>query len=268
MRLVALVRAPARPDDAVAAMAGLLAIPLAEARMRLAQAPPAVIARLDPEKAKALVHALRSVGAASVSVDEHVPSDGDRTVAWSFAFSEAGATFTPRFGDSTEIAWSEVAAVLRAQRMARTEVERTETSRKFSVGTAVATGGLKLSRTTTTSVRSSEESSEQVIIVHAKTARAVLLSERHLDFSCLGPGMQPSSTGNMAELARRLRERAKGAFHDDRLLRLGRRPLPFTASGPVRSGTQAVTTTRTDTSDSVDVLAHVLWQAVAEGLLP
>jgi len=53
-----------------------------------------------------------------------------------------------------------------------------------------------------------------VVLLYARDGRAATLAESQLDFSCLGPGMQPSSTANMGELARRLRERAKGAFYD------------------------------------------------------
>jgi hypothetical protein len=80
--------------------------------------------------------------------------------------------------------------------------------------------------------------------------------------------MQPSSTANMGEVARRLREGAKGAFYDERLLRLGRRPLPFVASQEARSVTGTTATTRTDTSSALDALAEVMRQAVAEALLP
>ena len=92
--------------------------------------------------------------------------------------------------------------------------------------------------------------------------------ESDLDFTWLGPGMQPSSTANMVEVARLLREKAKGAFYDERLLRLGLRPLPFLAGGESRSQLPTMTTLRTDTSGSLDTLAEVVRRAVAEALLP
>ena len=132
----------------------------------------------------------------------------------------------------------------------------------------MATGGLKLTRTSSKTVRSSEESIEQVILVYARDGRAATLAETALDFSCLGPGMQPSSTGNMIALAGILRDGAKGAFYDERLLRLGRRSLPFLAGGESRSQAGALAKTRTDTRGSLDVLAEVMRQALVVGLLP
>ncbi len=249
-------------------MAGALGLAPAEARMRMAAECPALLARLAPDAAGALVRALRQVGVAALSVDERVPTDDDRILARSFSVTDDGATFTPRLGPGVEIKWPEVVAVLRGLRAARTEVDRSEKSTTFSLSTAVATGGLKMSRTSRKVVHSSEEATEQVVLVYVRGGRTVLLSERHVDFSCLQQDRQPSSTGNMAELARRIRERAKTAFHDDRLLRMGRRPLPFVGGGESRSTTRTMAVTSIDTAGSLDVLAEVLREAVAEGLLP
>jgi hypothetical protein len=268
VKLVAIARAPVQPDVATRALADATGLTLAEARMRLAPEPPALLARLDPDKADAIVAALRKAGVAAIALDAHIPSDKDRTVARSFAIADAGVTFAPRFGDPLDIAWPDVLAVLRGARASRSDVERTEKSKSLSVGAAVATGGLKLTRTSMKTVRSSEESTEQVILVFARDGRAAMLSETELDFSCLGMRMQPSSTGNMVELAGTLRDRAKGAFYDERLLRLGRRSLPFLAGGESRSQTATLTKTRTDTSGSLDALAEVMRQSLMQGLLP
>jgi hypothetical protein len=267
MKLVAIVRAPERTGDAASALAEASGLALAEARMRLAPEPPALLARLDPDAADALVVTLRKAGLAVLAVPARVPTDQDRIVARSFSFDDAGATFTSRSGDSARMAWPDVLAILRGLRASRSEAVRSETSKSFSVGTAVATGGLKMTRSSTRTVRSSEESTEQVILVYSRDGRAAILAERGLDFSCLGPGMSPSSTANMVELAQRLRAKASAAFCDDRLLRLGRRALPFLARGESRSQSAATTVTRTDTSGSLDVLAEVMRQAIVEGVL-
>ena len=268
MRYVALVRAPGAPEEAARAFALASGLTLAEARMRLAPEPPAVLARVEADKAEALVGTLRKVGAPSVALDASCPTDRDRLLVHRFSLTAVEATFTSRPGDSFRFAWPEVMAILRGLRASRTEVERTEKSRSFSVGRAVMTGGLLLSRTSTKTVRSSSEETEQVLLVYLRDGRAASLAENELEFSSLGKGMQPSSTGNMGEVARRLRENAKTAFYDERLLRLGRRPLPFLLGNDSRTETRAAVTTRSDTSESLDVLAEAMRQALAEGLLP
>lgn len=268
MNLVAVVRAPDRPDQAARALAESTGLTLAEARMRLAPEPPALLARLERDPAGALVRSLRAAGVAALAIDAACPTDGDCMLVHRFALDGAVGTFASRSGDSVQVAWTEVAAILRGLRASRTEVERTEKSKKLSVGMAVLTGGLAMSRTSTATTRSSSESTGQVVFLYLRDGRALRLAEHELEFSCLGPGMQPSSTANMAEVARRLRTKAGAAFYDERLLRLGRRPLPFVIDGGSRTTTAQTVTTRSDTSSALDVLAEVLWRALVEGLLP
>jgi len=268
MKLVAIARAPRDTGEAASVLAGASGLTLAETRMRLAPEPPALLARLDDEQAAALVASLRKGGLAALSIALPVPTSKDRTVAHSFSLGDGGATFVPRSGESMQVRWSDVLAIFRGLRASRSDVERTVKSKSFSAAAAVVTGGLKMTRSSTKTVHSRDETTEQVILVYARDGRATHLAEHQLDFSSLGPGMHPSSTGNMVELAHRLREKAKDAFYDERLLRLGRRPLPFLAGGESRSQEGTVVTLRTETSGSLDVLAEVMRQALAEGLLP
>jgi hypothetical protein len=267
MRLVALIRPPADPEEAVRALAEAAAMTVAESRMRLAPEPPALLARLDDGPAEALAANLRARGLAVLAVDARVPSDADRLVARSFSFEADGAHFAPRTGEPMIVPWGEIAMILRAVRAARSDSEHTEKSTRLSVGKAVVTGGLMFTKTTERTVRTSEEATEQLVLVYTRSGSAVTLAETQLEFSGLG-ALQPSRTANMAELARRLRERAPTAFSDDRLLRLGRRTLPFVAGGESRIAAGAVATTRSDTARTVDVLAEVLWRALGAGLLP
>ncbi len=236
--------------------------------MRLAPEPPALLARLEAPQANALVGALRGAGLSVLAIDAAFPTDRDRLAVRRFALGAVGASLASRSGETLQLAWPEVAAVLRGSRATRVDETRTEKSKTFSAGRAALTGGLVLSKTSTRTVRTSSETTEQVILLYLRGGGAATLAEHELEFSCLGPGMQPSSAGNMAELARRLRHHAPGAFHDERLLRLGRRSLPFLMGNDSRTASGTAVTVRSDTSDSLDVLAEVLRQAVAEGFLP
>jgi len=267
MRLVAIVKPPARADEAARTLADASGLTLAEARMRLAPEPPALLARLPAEAARAMVASLRTAGLAVVTVPVDVSTDADRTPAQRFSLDSAGPTFTPRSGTPVQAPWAELLAVLRGLRSSRTEVERTEKTKGFSASRALLSGGLVMTRSSIKTVRSADEQMEGVILVLLRDGRAVTLAERALDFTCLGPGMQPSSTGNMVELARRLREQAPGAFHDDRLVRLGRRPLPFLAGGDPRSVSGTTIKTHSSTAEALDVLVEVMRQALTEGLL-
>lgn len=268
MKLVAIVKAPTQAEEAAAAVAAATGLTLAEGRLRLAPEPPALLARLEPAAADALVARLSSAGLTVLAIDAGVPTDASRLIAHRVAFTPEGVVFAPRFGDAVELAWPEVVAVLRGARESTSVTARAEKSTKLSVGMALATGGLKMTRTQTTTSLTSESAFQQVVLVYARDGRAAALIEGEVDFTCLGAALQPSALGNMNALAIRLREQATAAFHDDRLLRLGRRPLPFVAGREARTGAGATTVTRRDTAASLDVLAEVLHQAVARGLLP
>jgi|GEM_PF-321949 len=267
MQLVATVRPPPDLERAVSTLVTAGGMTAAEARMRLAPEPPALLARLPGDRAEALVAALGRAGLVTVAIDEDLPGRHSRFQARSFAFDDAGARFTARSGETLVLPWGAVRLVLRGLRSERTTMEHTETSRKLSVGRAVLTGGLVMTRKTTSTVHGSQEQSEQLVLVHGEAGERVVLAEGTLEFSGLGPLLQPARTANMGVLAEELKRRAPRAYHDDRLVRIGRRALPFLLGGEhaVQAGGAAVR--RTDTRGSVDVLAEVLDRAVRVGLL-
>ncbi len=181
-----------------------------------------------------------------------------------FTLGDTWLALEPRSGGTMQLPWTDVAAILRAARESRTDVERAEVSNRYSAGP----DGLPMPYGATTTVRSSTESLEQLIFLYARDGRSALLSASELAFDCLGPAMQPSSTGNVVEVARLLREKARGACYDERLVRLGRRPLPFVLDHESRAQSATMVKTRSDTRNSLDVLAEVMWQALVSGLLP
>ncbi len=268
MKLVALARAPAIPENAAGALAQATGMALAEARMRIAPEPPALLARLGPDQATALVVALRAAGIAALALELRVPTDGDRHRARRLSLDQAGATFVAGSGAELRFAWPEVLAVLRGARTNRTDVERTETTRRLSLGRAMMSGGLLLSTKQRRAMHSSSEAVEQVILLYLRDGRVAQIAEQELQFACLGPAMQPSRVANMVRIAAMLREHTPSAFHDERLVRLGCRPLPFLMDHGSRSDVSGTVTTRSDTIASLDVLAEVMRSALAEGLLP
>ncbi|HYH95047.1 hypothetical protein [Hyalangium sp.] len=268
MWLVASVRTPVDGEGAAAALGKALGLSLAEARIRLAPEPPAILASLAPEPAAALVAALRQAGLAVLALEVAAPSGGLRVMARTAVLGPLGGTFQARTGAPVELPWGDVITLLRGASTVRSETESTQKSAKFSAATAIATSGLKLSRSVERTTRSQQEETEQAILLHGRGGQRVVLRERELDFSCLGAAMQPTRTANMVALARLLKERAPAAFYDERLLRLGRRPLPMFVGGETREQSGGTSQTRLDTSGGMEVLAELLSRAVEEGLLP
>src|SRR3954468_18435515 len=111
MRLVASVRTPADMEGAAAALGKALGLTLAEARIRLAPEPPAILATLAPEPAATLVAALRQAGLPALAVEAAGPPDGQRVVARTAVFSQTGAVFQARTGAPVELPWGEVITI-------------------------------------------------------------------------------------------------------------------------------------------------------------
>jgi len=266
MKLVALVKPPKDPAAAASALAAVTGSAMAEARMRIAPEPPALLARLPAESAEALVQTLRAAGMAALAIDEHEAGE-NRLLVRGFELRDDSIVFTSRMGDVERFTGDEVLAILRGASAIRSQSEHTEKQTKFSPVKAALGVGLTTTRERT--VRGSQEDSEQSIFVFARDGRAALLRETQIELTGLGPLMQPSRTGNMVALAQELKKRAPRAFYDERLLRLGRRPLPFIVGGEMQIsvGSKAAQT-RTDTAGGLDILAEVLRAAVTENLLP
>lgn len=270
MKLVASVRTLKDVEAAAATLGKAAGLTLAEARIRLAPEPPAILASLAPQAADALVAELRKAGLSVLAVEREASSERTRVVARTAVFGPDRATFQARTGAPVELPWAEVDTVLRGTSLVRSETAVTTKTKQFSVTTAVITQGLKMSQTVEKTARTQEEETEQVILLHGRGGQHIVLRERELDYSCLGAAKQPTRTANMVALARLLKERAPTAFHDERLLRLGRRPLPMFVGGEKHEQSQSgkVSQTRIDTSGSLELLGEILWRALQEGLLP
>ncbi|WP_225409697.1 hypothetical protein [Stigmatella hybrida] len=268
MHLVACVRTPKDLEAAASVLGGVLGLTLAEARIRLAPEPPSILASLMPEAASQLVARLRQAGLAVLGVDgaEHAP--GQRLVARTATLGPTGAVFQSREGTALPLAWAEVSALFRGASTVRSESAVLQQKAKFSLSTAIATQGLKMSRKEEHTVRSQQEETEQVILLYGKGGQQVVLRERGLDFAFLGAAMQPTRIANMAAVARLLKDKTPGAFYDERLLRLGRRPLPAFVGGETHVQMGKTSQTRLDTAEGLEVLGRALWRAVEEGLLP
>jgi hypothetical protein len=268
VKLVALVSAAQDPDEAVRALTEAAGSTAAEARMRLAPEPPALLARLEDAAADELVAKLRKAGLAALAIDARVPSDSHRLQVRKFALEKDALKLETRAAETADLPWGDLALILRAQRIRRAETDKTETTKRLSIGSAVLTGGLKMTSTKTSVVRSAEEQSEQLLLIYARDGRVAELAETALDWSGLG-ALQPSRTANFLELTKRVREKAPQAAYDERLVRLGRRSLPFGGlKGEQRVTTGKSSTLHTDTAGTVDILAELLWQAHKESWHP
>jgi len=236
--LVALIERPKDPGPAIALLVARVGLAPAEARMRLAPEPPALVVR--HEDAVALAEALTKAGAPALAID--LEQRQAPVLARSFELGPGQVTFFGRTGNETEMSYGEIRLILRGLRMTSSEVTKTETTRKFDIGKAIMTQGLMLSKTVKREVRSELKTSYHAAMIYGPR-ESVLLDEAELTYQSLGSAIKPARVENLNTLVGELRKRAATARYDDRLLRLGSRPLPL------------------EPSDPFDVIAEILNQA-------
>lgn len=268
MRLLALIKRPADLDAAVRVLADVTGLTLAEARMRLAPEPPALLSRVPEDVARQQVTALRQAGLAVLAIDDTAAQQVERTIVRDFALEPSGLEVSDRSGSGFETPWTELAVILRAVTTVRSTTDQTETKQKFDAGTALISGGLKMTRSVEQTTRTSSTETEQVVLAYTRDGRCAAFRELAVNYSCLGPLLQPVRLSNLLTIAKQLRERAPKAFYDERLIRLGTRPLPFVIGGESHLHTGKVSQTRTSTAAGVELLAEVIREALAQKLLP
>lgn len=201
----------------------------AEARMRLAPEPPAILQRLEAPAALALARALTAAGAPALAMDPEAAEPP--LVVRSFELGPATATFVERDGGETEVGYGDIRLLLRGLRVTNTTSVRTETERKFSPGMAIMTQGLKMTRTEKKEIRSEVTTPFHAALAYGPWG-ALLLDEAEMVYQSLGPALKPSRLENLNTLVAELRKRAVDAVYDNRLLRLGSRPVAFGAGDP------------------------------------
>ncbi len=153
----------------------------------------------------------------------------------------------------SRLPWSEVTVLVRA-------VHRTLTAsgaireRKFSVGRALATGGLITSKTTVRQASSTRQEQEHVLyLFRRRGATPWILRETGTFYTALGSAVAPSSLQNFVATIAALRDRAPGAIYDERLTAVRRVPerLARAVSGAGQS-------TALSSESGIDLLAHLV----------
>jgi hypothetical protein len=219
--LVAVARIPPGPSAVprAAAVAGL-AVP--DAARLLAGILPRVLVRATSEGAR-LVAELEAAGFVAFAVEESaVTTDAQRVVARNLELAGQGVVAVDGRGQRHTCPASAFGTLLRGVRFVETtEVEKT-TQRKLSLGKALITGGLAVTKKVeTTSERTISAKEAFLLLQRSDGLPEILLCERRLNYQCLGPDLQPSALGNLIALLARLRAMAPQAALDDRITRPG-----------------------------------------------
>lgn len=212
----------ARPDtpDAPAAAARATGLALADVSRRLVGLlPRIVLVEVDRQRIEAARGALEAAGFAAAAFDpEVVPSDADRVIAHRLELAGDAIVVHDRRGATHRCPFGSIRLLQRGTRIASTEVTSKQTTRQLSIGRALLSGGLVLTKQVETTSTKRTEDRDAFLVVHRDDGQPDLIFyERRLDFGVLGAAKQPSSFANLERLTGLLASHAPHAPLDVRL---------------------------------------------------
>ncbi len=133
------------------------------------------------------------------------------------AFSKEGFRLEPRQGKGAVIPYANIRLILRATSFSSNIETETVKETKISIGAAVLSGGLKVSKTKETTQETTVESRENFFHLYDTSPHVYLFPESDLQFESLGSDMKPTRMENFNFLIEELRRLCPGLLFDDRL---------------------------------------------------
>lgn len=225
-----------------------------DARLLLAPGFPAIVrAAGEREVAVQLATALRARGHEVAAVDASaIASSASMQEVREFRLDEGALVSLHASGDAS-LPFDDIACILHAWHARRLDESGETTARKFDAVRAIASGGLMMTKKTTTSISAKSEAREDVLYLFRRSEEAPwIVRETRAKYGGLGK-MAPSQRENFVELVKRLRASAHAATYDARLLAMKR--IPETMTLNLANGTSTIAAS---SEAGMDALAHML----------
>lgn len=236
--LVALARAPPSMEEALLVLSRLLRMSPVDVRMRLAQPPPSVLARLPALEADMLRDVLTAEGFQVVCAEVPQLASGLRTVR-RFILEERHLSVEDTWGERQQVPYSELRLLVRGRR------KSISIERKEEVEFSSSNRGARVKR----HVEEKTEHIENFLWVYGGGWKGAF--SEATSFAGLGERRGPTRFAALQTLLGELRQRAPQAVVDERFVQATRPSLPLV--GPERSQ---------------EALAALLYEAVEAGLWP
>lgn len=222
MNIVAVNNLGQDTDGLSKALAAALGKTLYEARSRLGVpggGPSVVAVFREAEKVEESAENLRSGGFEVVVLwQEEVETDGMRFLARSFVFTKESLRLESRQGQHLTLHYNDIRLVLYGSGITvHTENELVK-ERTFSLGRAIMTQGLMMTKGTKREVETINQSRERFLYLYVPHQRTVVLRENALQYDSLGKSLQPSRSENFSYVIAELKQQIPHVMFDDRLL--------------------------------------------------
>jgi len=265
MHVVAVTRWGPPLEDELPELAARLGVVAYDLRLRLAGGLPAFFVRVkDGTEAAGHVKFLRARGHGAVACDaEVVPGPEDQLVPVDFELSATALRGVCTRGRRFELPVATIFALLHVACVTGAEQTVTTKEKKFSLGRAVATGGMMMRKKVDRVTKTATEDQERMIYMfYGSDTAPCVWKELTLRWEGLGDQRQLTTTENFKTLAGKLRTLAPKAFHDQRLLKQKRR-----ADISVFAGGGKERRIQTSNAGENDLAAFLLVRGHVEGQL-
>lgn len=184
----------------------------------------------DQERAMQLEERLRSAGFdAVVLTEDEVIAGRAPLIARKFTLTDTEFGVVTDTGQSFQLSFESIRLIARGIGIVRSTATETVKDRSVSLGRAVLSGGLILTKTTKSVQEVETEERSAFFNLYAENAPVMVFRENALLFDSLGPALQPSRALNVSYLVAELRRRCPHALYDERLLT---RPAQVALLGP------------------------------------
>jgi hypothetical protein len=223
MHIAAIYNLPDHKDDLAGALAAALGTTVYEARSRLrlpGKGPLVAASCRDREAADKIAERLASGGFDAIVLDQdEIETESAQFIVRKFRLDDEALDVESVNGQHLTVDYRSIDLLLRGTGIVgKTETE-TSKERKFSLGRAVLSGGLVMSRTKKVTREIKTEEREGFFNLYSGSLPILVFRESALVYDSPGFALKPSRTANFAHLLSELRQRQPGAAFDDRLLR-------------------------------------------------
>ncbi len=222
LQLLVLRRTP-DPGEAARGLAPLLESTPYEVGLRLAAARqgPAVLATSrDADRVDIWVSGSRGLGLEALRIDRARLLRRDRLEVRDWRLADGGLQITSTSNQGLVVRVSELEAVVQALEVERRIERQVSTHRRLALGTALATGGLILTKKETREQRFHHVNPlHRLALYPAKNLPTLWMAEERIRYSALPQPLAPSRGANFSRVVEMLRDQlASATFYDEQLL--------------------------------------------------
>ena len=217
--------------------------------------PAVVLTTADKARALELLALLRSYGHDALAFDGARVASSQQMI-WPRRFHFEADALVCDAPTEQALPYSDIIVLARASHQTRVETTTTEKKKSFSMGRAIVSGGLLLTKTKEKSSTARTDQREEVLYVfHRAGSTPWLVRERGTRYDGLGDKMGPLEHANFVTTVALLREHAPQAAYDDRLVS---RKIPERVAQFAAQACGDRRRVETSSEPGMDLLAHLL----------